>query len=1730
MLKGPYEISVWGDVWDSNSGKFKEERLGVIGSDTMTYQGRVFSPQLTRKTNGEKKLSFQLYKQFVDTITGEKINNPFAALLTNERKVKLYYQDKWYDFVIKDIDEQSSKKTNSYQLEDALVQELSKNGFNIVLDNSKMNNSGTVKELATEVLKETDWIVSNKSEVNVQTIEENLVYLQVIQEGGINAYHVIDQKEDKSIGVVANTQVNIPKNSILLGFFSCCQNKPYRFQFIYLDDLDKIKRNSNRIIINEDCQYYIDNPTYNISDTYGMIVPTGLKSYLKVEEKDYAATLISALYRGRRYGFHQKSVLVPVLNRYVDVYKQQSSNTEVYGYCDTQYVSPILIQNIISNTSFKNTSGWTGSAKTANAKQATVENVFGRFDSGKFIDAIDELSNVGTNKHKAYLRITFGSNSNAAVINSGPYDNRTSIKNMEVGDKWLLKIKALNSTGGNLTTRLTATLGEYVYEPNGDYYKAKNDSGLTFTSEGSELTTNGKIFTVKSTSYNEKTFKKNSKVRLMFTGSGVVYIESIELFKAIYKDDKLITPEEQVNYLENSVIDNTYRFFDKTAIDNISSADELSFIAVEKTLDYTKYAPVFNEGAEKIRSVTAKESNYFNILQSIAETFESWIDFQIIRDDYGGITGKEVIFKNYVGKENPVGFRYGINLNNIKRTLGSKNIVTKLIVKQNSNEFANNGFCTIARAAANETGENFIYDFQYFFNTGLLNARDYLETLAIPTGTEIDTTSLSGYFYKLKRLNQQIDSQNEILINTSQDKTRNEANLQVAEAGWEAANSGIEQVRDDIKRLTDHTIEQLTDEDRKSNEVIKLLTEYCVYQQELSKYAADKEKYNSQQNSLNETYNDLKSDIDTLTKQKQALNQLFFSVYSRFIQEGTWISEEYVNDNLYYADALSVLYNSCYPKVAYSIDTIDVRQVPEYSDYKIDLGDQTYVEDPEFFGDEYRVEVVVTEVTEDLDNPSKTKIKVQNFKDQFQDLFQRITATVQQAQYSTGSYEKAVALVEAGQERKMQFLTDALNAADARLAAAGEQSVTWGNDGITVRSVDSPCDAIRMVGGAILLSKQDKNGEQKWVTGVTSDGISASLITAGILNAGEITIMNYDQPLFRWDSHGLSAFDAIWSEVNGVSVIGGVNQSKFVRFDKHGIYGITEGVDSEWYPTDIEEIHEKATFALTWDGLKVTGSEGATAWLGKQGVENNEYIFTVKNPYGKDTFRIKSDGSVELAGTIHFSDDLDGDTLSNKLEGLQDSIDGVSNDLSDFEDEVGNYLNPGTTAIGSQYVISPHIAGGYLHITNGDDSVTINPEGVSGADNAIFAVKKGGNLVIGFDAEGNAHFNGIIEASGGNFTNCTIDNKCTIQGTLDGATGNFSGEITAKKGQIGGWYINDNNIASTENDGTIDEIPNVFLCVDGWSQDLSVGAGLWNGIQAAMLKVGDKFIVDVEGKLFATNVSIAGEIQANEGDIGGWQLDESSIYSKTFVGGLPNVFLDSREYGFPLAINMGQNEDYEMLGIVFKAGTGFAVDDMGNLFAENAYLKDATVEGTLTAGTGSKIGDWEISDGSITTDIPYTSCTTVFSQGEISKKNPYGSVTDAANIGTYGSNGYWKWYINYEGGAVLGDVQVNNFDARGDGTDTGIVYAARVSCDDLNISSGGLLDCYSIDATNIDCTSVDASGTITASGMRCNKIVAESQVVTSFLDTGTIAVDGGEYIPTTIKDSTGNTYTVLAKK
>jgi hypothetical protein len=119
-LNSSYEISVWLDKLGSD-GKFHEERICVIGSDSMLYQGRAIEPLLTRNINGEKKFSFKMYKQFIDDITGAKVDNPFSEYLINEAKIKLHYEDKWYDFYIKNVVENSSTYLYSYDLADASV-------------------------------------------------------------------------------------------------------------------------------------------------------------------------------------------------------------------------------------------------------------------------------------------------------------------------------------------------------------------------------------------------------------------------------------------------------------------------------------------------------------------------------------------------------------------------------------------------------------------------------------------------------------------------------------------------------------------------------------------------------------------------------------------------------------------------------------------------------------------------------------------------------------------------------------------------------------------------------------------------------------------------------------------------------------------------------------------------------------------------------------------------------------------------------------------------------------------------------------------------------------------------------------------------------------------------------------------------------------------------------------------------------------------------------------------------------------------------------------------------------------------------------------------------------------------------------------------------------------------------------------------------------------------------
>jgi hypothetical protein len=196
-LTKPYEISLWKD------GPSGEEKICTIGTDTMEGQNRAFEPIFSRNVNGVKKLSFKIYKKYVDTQTGEEVDNPYVPYLISERKVKLYLREEpednqWHDFIIKNVSENAATHLCTYQLEDALVQELSKNGFGVTLDAKLMNNIGTANKLASDVLCETDWGVSENSEAFVQTIDEALVYLTFPDDTKLDT-RTTENTEDKVI-------------------------------------------------------------------------------------------------------------------------------------------------------------------------------------------------------------------------------------------------------------------------------------------------------------------------------------------------------------------------------------------------------------------------------------------------------------------------------------------------------------------------------------------------------------------------------------------------------------------------------------------------------------------------------------------------------------------------------------------------------------------------------------------------------------------------------------------------------------------------------------------------------------------------------------------------------------------------------------------------------------------------------------------------------------------------------------------------------------------------------------------------------------------------------------------------------------------------------------------------------------------------------------------------------------------------------------------------------------------------------------------------------------------------------------------------------------------------------------------------------------------------------------------------------------------------------------------
>ena len=1485
----PYEISVWEDVLtqDGDEKKFVEKKLAVIGSNTMTGLNKVYNPVFNKKANGERTLTFSLkYKYFDPYIGNEDIINPFVNLLTNERKVKLHYDNQWYEFIVKEHGESSDGYEWTYTCTDAFVLELSKNGYNITFDSELNNNQGTARELAKETLKNTDWKIGS-TEVGKQLVAEPIYKASLVSTSGIDIINASGNNDE------------IPTAPALIYlFYSYVKNQDGKFvQFIIRDENRQYTIDDKKVItdtnfrITTDLVYHKDNNnviTFQTTDGITIITLGDIENR----------------YQANRLAYNQLTTYDPVMERTVDRF--MAGDREIYRYKDYTYTTSNVVMNYITNGENFNVledgslQGWNPyvdfiSDDPEDDKVDKLELITKpELGAGKDLADLMNLSEI-----EGFLKVKFKgalTQYKNAVFNSGIENNASSIESISKGQKFVFRWRAgqrdpeeqdesksdvdclvpssdlrllvakytqdvpnrwsyyykhidpnniimefdgtpqiLNNiiTGGTLEEgeiagKYNYVINDVIQTPSTKYVYINSTDEEEYVWNG--LTGNFELKTAdnylpyyylvaEATKSIPNTVMKDvtEKIGIFIynnVGRATYYIQDIQLTRFV-PDGADSTGETPIllGNIPTAVSSQNDYFYLKPAdgaaaedIETYSSAEEL---AAEFGIT-DEIIPLYNEGSEKNLSISVSKSNCFDILQTIAETFECWIDLVVMHDpntgyilyDEEGKPEKYVYLKEYAGKDNWAGFKYGINLQSIERTINSDEFVTKLIVEQSQSDYVDEGFISISNATSNTSGESYILNFDYYYNQGLLDREtveadrlDFITAVAeknsalqekekqrrdleasltalgskrnvytelVETARETKTDALGefenltgqsyeeyreaqtqaikydGDFYVLTADTEIVpnkeyytyDSQTEtmtlvespdvaaistyyeILDDFAEEDTIYSilGDLYVSSAtinNYSGILTNIDQeywdVRKQLRGSENYKVKVWADkDDNAQRHVFVELNDYLSgfeftlgsytgvstvskkffdiesneteitfvapqgYTIDTARYEINDSKTATFKITCDETVAGIEDEIEELQEQKDELTKDFNNKYSRFIQEGTWSSTDYIDSELYYLDALQVSNTSSEPTVSYTINVVELSQLEGFEWYLFDAGDKSYVEDTEFFGwanvngvlTPAREEVIVSEVEWHLEEPDKNVITVQNYKTRFEDFFQRISATVQTVQYNEATYAKISTLLDANGTINQNVLLESLNNLSGKqynLTSNG--SVMIDDDVILVQNLTNPANRVIINSEGIRVSS---DGGNTWTTAISGQGIDIGAVYTGTLNTNEVIIGSKDSPSFRWDKSGISAYKSKEDETYDLQT--------YVRYDQYGLYGIKEG--DSFKAQNLQDVLDKAHFAVTWDGFFIKNSytgggkvqitsdndfqvlqsggnekikigalewtqDGATTTEPIPGVAPSLYGIRIKNDAGDTVLKTGDDGNLEIIGVIN---------------------------------------------------------------------------------------------------------------------------------------------------------------------------------------------------------------------------------------------------------------------------------------------------------------------------------------------------------------------------------------------------------------------------------------------------------------------------------------------------------------
>ena len=292
-------------------------------------------------------------------------------------------------------------------------------------------------------------------------------------------------------------------------------------------------------------------------------------------------------------------------------------------------------------------------------------------------------------------------------------------------------------------------------------------------------------------------------------------------------------------------------------------------------------------------------------------------------------------------------------------------------------------------------------------------------------------------------------------------------------------------------------------------------------------------------------------------------------------------------------------------------------QLEGFEDFNFDLADITYIEDTEFFGymqdgsgRPYHEDVVVAEIKLALDSPETNTLKIQNYKTQFDDLFQRIAASTQTVEFKGGQYARAASAFTTDGSIAEDSISNTLLNGNLIIGNGATHSVTYGPSGLMIRGV----------GGSIanMLTRITSNG----ISFYTDGGMTPELVLGpygfrGMLKVQSKLVIG-DQITLQNGTLLLGKEDGINSYLTSTGLDFRVGTTSHLSIDGSGInpsirIGLKNGVHSNFTSNTLEFNNVDSNLLLINAGDPIIDRNTTPPFI-RIGKEGDSHFFV--NSYG----------------------------------------------------------------------------------------------------------------------------------------------------------------------------------------------------------------------------------------------------------------------------------------------------------------------------------------------------------------------------------------------------------------------------------------------------------------------------------------------------------------------------------